>query len=130
MTEQNDISIAFPDHQRRFLSTSLLEVFGGGATNAIQSVLGSETEAARLLEPEINRQVKNSDLPITLSSENWRTMYHAINAVIYGLGPAELQTCTGLYLSEIANINLKICGAVWGAYDKAQWSKVNRCCEP
>ncbi len=129
MDSEAKISIEFTESERHFIaSTVCTEVFGGGSTHAIESILGSWTEALRLLGPEMDLQFQSGVSEITLSPDQWQTVYHAIHAVIYGLGPFELSLCTGVYLAEACNINLQICGAVWGVYTGAQWGKDYSCC--
>lgn len=110
------IAIAFNEQEQHFLAFVFMEVFGGGSTRIIHNILGNYVEAAHLLAPNVRSQSK-ADLPsITLTANEWRTMYESLNAVIYGLGPNELHTCTGHNLQEACSINLRICAAVWGAH--------------
>lgn len=110
-----NIAIAFNQTEQHFLAFVFVEVFGGGSTEIIQNILGNCVKAAHHLEAKVRAQSK-ADLPsIALTADEWRVMYESLNAVIYGLGPSELHTCTGHNLEEACNINLKICAAVWGA---------------
>ena len=120
------ISIGFTKRQRRFLTSALVEVSGGGSTKVIQATLGTELEAVERLEKKIGDQPHST---VSLSSSEWRTLYHSINAVVYGLGPFELDTCTGMRLADVCNINLAICSAVWGVYYGAQWNGEHPCCD-
>jgi hypothetical protein len=115
------ITIEFNQSEQDFLAFVFVEVFGGGSTKSIQNILGDRVEAARELGQEVRLQSKSGSPSIALSPDEWRIMYEAINAVIYGLGPSELATCTGYQLYEVCNINRTICAAVWGVYGGADW---------
>ncbi len=115
------ITIEFNQSEQDFLAFVFVEVFGGGSTQSIQNILGDRVAAARELGQEVRLQSKSGLPSIDLSADEWRVMYEAINAVIYGLGPSELATCTGYDLDAACSINLRICGAVWGAYGGADW---------
>jgi hypothetical protein len=117
-----NIAIALDNHEQRFLTTVLLEVFGGGSTVAIQKILGSaHLEIAHYLRATVQLQVDRGLASIELTAEEWRVLYESINAVVYGLDPGELQTCTGYDLPEVCNINLKICVSLWGVYGGRSW---------
>ncbi|MBD2054565.1 hypothetical protein H6F88_00720 [Oculatella sp. FACHB-28] len=110
-----NIAIAFDEREQHFLAFVFMEVFGGGSTRIIQNILGPYVETAHNLQPKVRLQAE-AELPsIELTADEWRVMYEALNAVIYGLGPSELHTCTGYNLQEACNINLRICAAVWDA---------------
>jgi hypothetical protein len=117
------ITIDFNQSEQDFLAFVFVEVFGGGSTTSIQNILGDRVEAARELGQEVRLQSKSGSPSIALSPDEWRAMYDAINAVIYGLGPSELATCTGYELDQVCNINLRICAAVWGAYGASHWAE-------
>lgn len=111
-----NITVSFSKREQWFLAFVFVEVFGGGSTRIIQNILGDYVEAARNLESKVRLQTE-AELPsLNLTSDEWRVMYESLNAVIYGLGPNELHTCTGHNLQEACSINLKICAAVWGAH--------------
>jgi hypothetical protein len=117
-----NIAIALNNPEQRFLATVFREVFGGGSTATIQKILGSaHLEVARYLRATVQLQVDRELASIELTAEEWRVVYESINAVVYGLGPGELQTCTGYDLPEVCNINLKICVSLWGAYGGRNW---------
>ena len=126
MNDTSAITIEFTERQRHFLTSTLVEVSGGGSTKAIQATLGTELESVERLENKIGDQPRST---VSLSSSEWRTMYHSINAVVYGLGPFELHLCTGMRLADACNINLAICGAVWGVYSGAKWNDEHPCCD-
>lgn len=111
-----NIAITFDEREQYLLSFVFVEVFGGGSTRTIQNILGNSVEAARSLESKVRLQTEARLPSINLTVDEWRVMYESLNAVIYGLGPSELHTCTGHNLQEACNINLKICAAVWGAH--------------
>lgn len=111
-----NIVIAFNENEQHFLTFIFVEVFGGGSTEAIQKILGNRVEEARDLEPKVRTQYCRKLPSIELTADEWRVVYELLNAVIYGLGPSELHTCTGQSLQEACHINLKICVAVWGAH--------------
>jgi hypothetical protein len=111
-----NIAIAFDEHEQYFLAFVFVEVFGGGSTRIIQKILGDYVEAAHNLRLKVRSQAEAGLLSIELTVDEWRVMYESLNAVVYGLGPSELHTCTGYNLQEACNINLKICTAVWGAH--------------
>jgi hypothetical protein len=115
------IAIDFNQSEQDFLAFVFVEVFGGGSTQSIQNILGDRVAAARELGQEVRLQSKSGLPSIDLSADEWRVMYESINAVIYGLGPSELATCTGYQLHEACGINLRICAAVWGADGGADW---------
>jgi len=122
MTEEL-IKIEFEPKEQQFLAFVFMEVFGGGSTGAIQRVLGEHVEAARELEPVVKAQSESDSDSLELTESQWRIMYDSLNAVIYGLGPTELQTCTGRYLHDACNLILRICDAVWGVYrGKYEWT--------
>lgn len=116
-----NIEVELSQSQQKFLIRVFAEVFGGGSTTAIQNVLGDQVDAARLLESHLRELVALDAKTISLSDVQWRTMYEAINAVIYGLGQFELDTCAGFDLQQACNTNLKICAAVWGVYGGSLW---------
>ncbi len=115
------IAIEFNQSEQDFLAFVFVEVFGGGATQSIQNILGDRVDAARELSQDVRLQSKSGLPSIVLSANEWRVMYEAINAVIYGLGPSELATCTGYQLYEAGGINRRICAVVWGADGGADW---------
>ena len=115
------IAIPFNDREQRFLAFVYVEIFGGGSTEAMQKILGEQLEKARSLAPKIKDLASDETPYVELTAEEWRVMYDAVHAVIYGLGPHELSICTGNYLREACDINLKICTAVWGAYGGMKW---------
>jgi hypothetical protein len=118
------ITIAFDPSEQQFLAFIFVEVFGGGSTQSIQNILGDRVEAARELAQEVRLQSKSGAPTIALTGAEWRVMYEAINAVIYGLGPSELATCTGHSLDAVCSLNLRICAAVWGVDDGALWDEI------
>jgi hypothetical protein len=118
------ITIDFNQSEQNFLAFVFVEVFGGGSTQSIQNILGVRVGAARELGQEVRLQSKSGLPSIVLSADEWRVMYESINAVIYGLGPSELATCTGYDLQAVCSLNLRICAAVWGAYGGADWSGI------
>ncbi len=109
------VKIDFEASEQRFLSWVFMEIFGGGSTRIIQKILGELVEDARSLEATIKLQCELKESSICLTDKEWRVMYESVNAVIYGLGPSELHTCTGHNLQEVCSINLKICAVLWGA---------------
>jgi hypothetical protein len=113
--ESSIVEINFEPGEQRFLAWIFMEVFGGGSTRRIQKILGHSVEDARCLEPKVRLQCEANSVLICLSAEEWRVMYETVNAVIYGLGPSELHTCTGYNLQEVCSINLKICAVLWEA---------------
>ncbi len=120
------ISIKLEPKQRQFLNQVFHEAFDGGSTAVIQGVLGDQLEPATALKATIEHQVGTSQADtksaaVALDKEQWRVVYDSINAVMYGLGPFELQTCTGVPLQDALNVNLRICAQVWGAYGKMRW---------
>ena len=118
------IKIPFAGKEQHFLSFVFMEVFGGGSTRSIQTVLGEYVSDARELEPIVRQQAKSETKFIELTEAQWRVMYESMNAVIYGLGPGELQTCTGQNLHDACNLNLRICSHVWGAFQgKYEWAE-------
>ena len=126
------IKITFTKRQQRFLSFVFTEVFGGGSTLAIQAVLGDAVSDARELRPLVRLQSESETEFIELTETQWRVMYESMNAVIYGLGPGELQTCTGQFLHDACNLNLRICTHVWGVFQgKYEWAEsVSKRIEP
>ncbi len=117
------IKIPFSQREQHFLSFVFVEVFGGGSTRAIQTVLGDHVSAARELQPLVRLQSESESEFIELTESQWRVMYESMNAVIYGLGPCELETCTGMYLHDVCNLNLRICSHVWGVFQgKYDWA--------
>ena len=92
--------IAFSPEEQRFLSFVFVEEFGGGSTGAIQAVLGEHVPEAQELRPIVQQQANSDAEFIELTEQQWRVMYESMNAVIYGLGPGELQTCTGQFLHD------------------------------
>lgn len=119
------INITFNEREQHFIRFIFVEVFSGGSTRPIQKILGTHIDAAIDLEAKLSSQSKQGLASISLTAKEWRVVYESINAVIYGLGPHELQTCTGKSLQEACNINLKICVAVWGAYGGMGWPTSN-----
>ena len=126
------IRILFTAREQHFLSFVFTEVFGGGSTQAIQAVLGDTVSSARDLWSAVRLQSESESEFIELTEPQWRVMYESMNAVIYGLGPGELQTCTGQYLHDACNLNLRICSHVWGVFQgKYEWAEsVSKRIEP
>ena len=81
--DKPEIRIEFDAEAQRFLALVFVEVFEGE------------------LEPIVKAQSESDSGYLELTQSQWRIMYESLNAVIYGLGPTELQTCTGTYLSLI-----------------------------
>ena len=118
------IKIPFAQREQHFLSFVFTEVLGGGSTRTIQTVLGDHVSGARELQPIVRLQFESETEFTELTEPQWRVMYESMNAVIYGLGPGELQTCTGQYLHDACNPNLRICSHVWGAFQgKYEWAE-------
>ena len=118
------IKIAFAAEEQRFLSFVFMEVFGGGSTGAIQAVLGEQVSAAKELDPEVRQQFEAGREYMKLTEPQWRVMYDSLNAVIYGLGPTELETCTSQHLHDACNVNLRICEHIWGVFrGKYEWAE-------
>ena len=116
--------IEFNEREQYLLSSIFMDIFGGGSTTVIQSILGKHVANARLLRSKVEAQVKSKDSSfIELTDEEWRVMYESLNAVIYGLGPSELHTITGFTLQEACDVNIQICVAVWDAYDGRTWKE-------
>lgn len=113
--QPSGIEINFELSEQRFLSHVFMEIFSGGSTCTIQKILSNSVEDARCLEAKIQFQCKLKGYSICLTAEEWRVMYESVNAVIYGLDPSELQTCTGYNLQEVCSMNLKICAVLWEA---------------
>ena len=118
--ESSIVEINFEPSEQKFLSWVFMEIFGGGSTRIIQKILGNSVEDARYLEAKIQLQCELKQSSICLTAEEWRVMYESVNAVIYGLGPSELHTCTGHNLQEVCSINLKICAVLWEACDQGR----------
>ncbi len=114
-------TIEFEQSQQKFLFSIFSEVFDGGSTQAIQNILGDRVAEAKQLRNSVETQVKKDAKSIKLTNERWRVIYESINAVIYGLGPFELQTLTGCDIQDALNINLRICSQVFGVYGKVTW---------
>jgi hypothetical protein len=109
------VKIDFEHEEQAFLYWVFMEVFCGGSTERIQNILNKPVEDVRHLEAKVKSQYKAGSSSISLTAAEWRIMYEAANAVIYGLGPSELRTCTGRNLQEVCSINLKICATLWMA---------------
>jgi hypothetical protein len=124
--DSEPITIALTKQEQRFLSWVFMEVFGGGSTGSIQNIIGHHVEAARQLRPKVKLQSESEASSIELTVNEWRVMYESLNAVIYGLGPTELETLTNHSLNDACDINLKICAAVWGAYSGMTWAEAQR----
>ncbi len=63
--------------------------------------------------------------PIALSEKEWRVVFDAVQAAMYALGPFEVPVILGSSLVELADINLRICVDVWGAYGGLTWEERN-----
>jgi hypothetical protein len=113
--ESSIVEINFEPSERKFLFWIFIEIFGGGSTRIIQKILGDSVENAHYLKAKVQLQYELKQSCICLTAEEWRVVYESVNAVLYGLGPSELHTCTGHNLQEACSINLKICTVLWGA---------------
>lgn len=118
------IKIPFTEREQHFLSFVFTEVFSGGSTGSIQAVLGEQVPDARELKPAVQQHTQSDTEFIELTEAQWRVMYESVNAVVYGLGPSELQICTGQSLHDACNLNLRICSHVWGVFQgKFEWAE-------
>ena len=58
-------------------------------------------------------------MKLALSERDWRLIYEVINAVIYELGPEELETITGHELNEFLSACRTIYAKVYNRFDRS-----------
>lgn len=121
----SDISIAF---ERRELSVIIAAIaeYGGGSCRAMERISGLSGQLMQDVEQKIEQfreQAKKQTLcTITLAEPEWKMVYDSINAMIYALGPFELELLWGNTPFDVLEANQKICVAVWGAYGGQKWT--------
>lgn len=110
------------DQQQRFVTQCCNEA-GGGSSKAFLAIAGHDESAIRSALDAFRANANSS--AIALSEPTWRLLYDTVNATVFALGPSELTTVTGYSLEEAANVQLRICAGVWGAYDGPNWTTNN-----
>ena len=88
------------ERQRRFVRQCCGEA-GGGSAQQFLAIAGHDAATIRSAA-EAYRAAATTPDAVSLPETIWRVLYDAINAAIYALGPAELQTVTGVTLQEAA----------------------------
>jgi hypothetical protein len=114
------ISVTLTEDQIKFAMGALAEMYGGSA-QVFLKIINRPEEDLKSARQELESAFLQSNTHINMPESSWRAVYEAINAAIYSLGPFELSTITGYNLAEAAEVNLKICSSVWGAYGAASW---------
>ncbi len=107
------------ERQQRFVLQCCNEV-GGGSAREYLAIAGHDAATIRAAAEDF--RVAMQAAAVSLPESTWRVLYNSINAAIYALGPAELHTVTGFLLSEAADVQLRLCSNVWGAYGEATWA--------
>lgn len=105
-------AVSFTPREVAVIVQCLKEV-GGGSAAAFNAVAGHPPGRTRTLLA-LFRDL--TDGPVELPESGWRDVYNAVHAAVYALGPEELHTCTGYTLAEVADVQQKLCGVVWGAF--------------
>jgi len=116
------ISVTLSIDQIKFATGALAEMYGGSADAFIKISNRSKSDLESAMQ-ELEAIASGSNPHTRMAESSWRTIYDAINAAIYALGPFELTTITGFSLAEAAEVNLKICSSAWGAYGGASWTE-------
>ncbi len=117
----HEIGIKLSPEEASFLRSCLVEVWGGGSVKEISRIFNRDKTIAQ----NIHKQLKQPSESYQFSDTDWRIIYDAVNATIYGLGANELQIITGNSLIEAVNTNQKIASVVWGCYGGCLWEKSN-----
>lgn len=114
------IEIILSELNRSVASHALLESYGGYAGKFLPTYLNSNSDDLRALSEKLKgRKIGNES--ICLSTAGWRLIVEAINAVIYELGPEELQTITGHELKEFLNTGRVIYSNVYNRKCSQMW---------
>ena len=114
------ITINLSNIEERVISASLGEYYGGSSLT-LRDISGYSIEEVESTLKHWNEEYKENHNTATLTNKDWKLIYDSVNAVIYALGPSELETCTGLVPLKFLQTNLNIASKLWGAYGGAKW---------
>jgi hypothetical protein len=102
MTNPSMIEVPFSEADLGIVQSALVESFAGYAGGFLPGFLNTDkTELERL--SGIVKDCSARGMKLALSERDWRLIYEVINAVMYELGPEELETITGHELNEFLN---------------------------
>ena len=113
-------SIEFSESEISVLRAVFTELYGG-SSKAIISISNHPECELEELSAQIRENIRAKHYIWEFEESEWREIYDFINAVIYGLGPFELEMLTRHTIYEILQTNLRICTSLWGAYGGASW---------
>ncbi len=107
------------------IAEAVAECVGGYAARSLQNITGLSKLEMRAWEEVFCEKMECRDEEITLGflSDDWFKIYHCINAVIYELGPEELQMITGHRVQEFFSVNRRIYSVLFGRYCGALWDE-------
>ncbi len=91
------------DYNLYVINAALTETYMGYAGNVLPGLLGTTKDKLETLHKEVERQRNQSSQSMTLPLDDWKILYHAVNIVLYELGPEELDTLTGYFALEFLN---------------------------
>ncbi len=121
----SDISIVF-DRKELSVIISAIAEYSGGSFKAMERISGLSDELMQDIEKKIEQfheqAGKQPDCTVTLAKQEWKMVYDSINAMIYALGPFELELLWRNTPFDVLETNQKICTAVWGAYGGQKWT--------
>lgn len=115
---QAPITLSLTALQIEFLQSCGREMLAGASATGIRRIFPGTADEIATLMPLFATE---SATDLVLPESDWRKIYDMIHAVIYGLGSSELQTLTGLTLTEAVNTNLTIASQIWGVYGGARF---------
>lgn len=116
------ITVSLTDRQFGLIRSCISEA-GGGSASVFAAVCGQPASAFDRVRDAT--RVLPAEGPVALSESDWRVVFDAVHAAMYALGPFEVPAVLGSSLVELADINLRICIDVWGAYGGLTWAERN-----
>jgi hypothetical protein len=114
------ITVSLTDRQFRLIQSCINEAGGGSAAAfaAICNQPGSSIDRVR-----DTTSLLPAEGPFALVEADWHVVFDAVHAAMYALGPFEVPVVLGSSLVELADVNLRICIDVWGAYGGLTWAE-------
>jgi len=117
----NLVSIKLSKEDRSIISMCLMQYYGG-TWEVMESITGLKDTDAEFLEKIFDsREWTNEE--VSLGEKQWRMIYDSINAVLYALGPSEVEMIVGYGPLQLLQTNLTICSKVWNAVGNSKWTE-------
>jgi len=117
---QRLVSVELQLAQQQFIKQCFGER-GGGSADVHSAILNTPLETSNEARAAFGDAIDGSSTAVGLEPHTWRVVYDVVHATVYALGPFELPIVTGFSLEEAAEVNLRICVEVWGAYGGMAW---------